>query len=552
MFKTKTKKKYDEMEQEKIPLKFDIVMLNNIIGYLFKKSSQITRKSLVNMKRLFDIIDERIYEGNEKMEARIYFINRALKAKIDEGFENDDAIINYCSRDTYDKENEEIIKNIDDYKKLNYEEIRYINKAIQDRLQFSYLYNIKDKIYSAAERIDSGEYNSFAEIKDEMYGVCTELVTKVRSAKSVEDTNRFGLDDETFESSVNDIVTKLKNPSRVLRTGIKKLNSILSPGYMGGRLYIYLGLPGGWKSGMLLKTCRDIKMYNQGDIVTKKPGKTPCVLMITMENSLDETVERLFNMTVTSDDIRNYTPKQVIKMLKDQGKMTLKDKNEINIIIEYRANRSIDTSDLYTIIEDLLDEGQEVIALVLDYIKRIKPAEKGKDEKEELKNITNELNSLAKALDIPVISAHQLNRSGAANVDAAMQANKEDVARFVGRSNVGSAWEVIENSDWNCIINVEKKRNTGQYYLTFKRVKMRYRDIGGDELGYFNHPFEGENRMMLIDDLYLDKSLSEDSLVSDFDGVDLSNKKGNRTAIERDIEPEEDPLSELQSLNKNK
>ena len=30
--------------------------------------------------------------------------------------------------------------------------------------------------------------------------------------------------------------------------------------------------------------------------------------------------------------------------------------------------------------------------------------------------------------------------------------------------------EIIENSDWVCIINVEKKRDTGQYYLTFKRV----------------------------------------------------------------------------------
>ena len=121
-----------------------------------------------------------------------------------------------------------------------------------------------------------------------------------------------------------------------------------------------------------------------------------------MENDIDETVERIFNMKVTSDDIRNYTPKQVIKKLKEEGEMTLSDKNPIDIIIKYYPNRSIDTNDLYGIIKDLYDDGTEVIALILDYLKRIRPAEKAPSEKEELKNITNELKTLAKKLDIPV------------------------------------------------------------------------------------------------------------------------------------------------------
>ena len=163
----------------------------------------------------------------------------------------------------------------------------------------------------------------------------------------------------------------------------------------------------GWKSGLLLKACRDIKLYNP-NIQVKKPGKKPCVLLITMENSVQETVERLFNMVSSANDIRNYTAKQVIKILKNDGHMMISDDNSIDIIIKYYPNRSIDTSDLYTIIEDLSDSGKEVIALVLDYIKRIRPAERGKDEKEELKNITNELKTLATDLDIPVITAHQL------------------------------------------------------------------------------------------------------------------------------------------------
>jgi hypothetical protein len=114
-----------------------------------------------------------------------------------------------------------------------------------------------------------------------------------------------------------------------------------------------------------------------------------------------------------------------------------------------------------------------------------------------------------------------------------MESNKEDVGRFVGRSNVGSAWEVMENADWACIINVEKKRESGQHYLTFKRIKIRYRDP--NDLGYFNHPFELGNKIRLLDDMHLETSLSEESLASDFEAVDLGQKRGKRSATERKV-----------------
>ena len=520
------------IETNKVAIKFDITMLNSMIGSIFKRSVQVTRKSLMNMKRLFAVIDENVYEGNEPLEARIQFINRALEAKLDMGFENDDAIINYCRTDNFNKENNEIINNIPHYTKLNYEEIKYINKAVEDRLKYYYLFNYKDALYDTIEKLDSGDYSSFSEINTQLLSICSDLINETRKTKSVENTDTFSLSDENFETVITDIVTRLKNPSRNLRTGIRKLNEILSPAFMGGRLYTFMGLPGGFKSGMLLKIARDIKIYNKG-VQVKKPGKKPCVLLVTMENSVDETVERLFNMVTTDDDIRKFTPKQVIKMLKNKGEMTITDENDIDIVIQYHANRTIDTADLYTIIEDLSDDGLEVIALILDYIKRIRPAERGKDEKEELKNITNELKTLALELDIPVITAHQLNRSGATTVDAAMQANKEDLARLLGRSNVGSAWEIVENCDWICIIFVEKKKSTDQYYLTFKRIKIRYKEL--TDLGYFNHPFESNNKMRLLDDINLEKSLSEDSLVAEFEGVDLLSKSGKRNAKDRDI-----------------
>jgi len=274
-----------ENEVKKISLKFDISMLNMLIGFLFKNSSQVSRKSLNNLKNLFEIIDERIYEGNEKIESRIYFIKRALEARLDRGFENEDAIINYCRTDTFNKEIEEIIKSLLIYKKINYEEIKYINKAIVDRLKYAYLFNYKDRLYESIERLDSGSYNSFQEINEDLIDICSKILNHSRKVSTVDNTQTFSLEEGVFEDVVTDIVNELKDPARILKTGIQKLNHILSPGYMSTCLYTYLGLPAGFKSGILLKTAIDIKKYNKG-MKVKKPGKKPCVLLLTMENTV--------------------------------------------------------------------------------------------------------------------------------------------------------------------------------------------------------------------------------------------------------------------------
>lgn len=523
----------NEKKKEKIPFKFNIPMLNSLIGFVLKNTKQITRKSLNNLKHLMEIVDDNIYEGNDKIEARIGFIKRALKARLDLGMENEDVILNYCNTEAYSKENEEIIKNVQVYKRLNYEEIKSINQSVQDKLEFAYLHYYKEKVYAAWEKLDSGNFESYREINEEVTQIMTKFLNEKRKVRVIDDTDTFSLDPETFDDSVTDIVNKLKDPSRAIVTGIQALNKILSPALLSKRVYAFMGLPAGFKSGILLKLLYDCKKYNK-HLPSRKPGKRKTAVLITMENSVEESVERLFNMTVTPSDIREYTPKQVIKMLKEEGKMVLKDDEDIDIVIKYYPNRSIDTSDLYTILDDLEDEGREIIMMVLDYIKRIRPAEFAKDEKEELKNITNELKTLANRYDIPVVTAHQLNRSAAAVVDAAMTSGKEDLARFTGRSNVGSAWEVMENVDWGCIINVEKKRETGQYYLTFKRVKIRYRDAF--DLSYFNHPFEIGNRIRLMDDVHLDTPLSEESLSSDFEGVvDIESLRGKRQAKKREV-----------------
>lgn len=520
----------------KIKLKMDVMMLDSIIAFLYKDSVLRTRKTITNIYKLFKIIDTSCYENQPELESRVWVILRTLDARVSEKFATDNAVKEYCKEHPgANVLTDEIVDNIDKLK-LTYQESKFLIKLINDRLEYGYVITFREIFKDILERLDDDEFRTYKSLSDDLYQIACVIINIKRQCNSLDSDMTFSLKEEAFANVISESLKKLKDKNKVFMTGIRRLNTFLSPGYQSKRLYCYVAFPGKGKSQILFKSALDIKKYNP-NIQPKDPSKTPAVLYITTENEIDETIERMFNMLVSSDDIRNYTEKQVIRKLKEEGQMTLTDKNNIDVIIKFYPNRSIDTNDLYTIIKDLEDEGTEVIALIFDYLKRIRPAEKASTEKEELKNITNELKTLAVTLDIPVITAQQLNRVASGVVDAAIQAKKEDVTRLVGRDGIAGAWEIIENCDVVIIINQEVKSDTGDLYMTFKLLKRRYRSSESDEklatLDYFNHPYERGNTIKLIDDTDLPESISLYSLSSEFVPFEGA-KRGKRNAVERE------------------
>lgn len=538
-FHANIRKKLSELRAQKLPIKIDITTLDMTIQFLYKDGALKTRKALTNIDKLFKSLDKDIYTEKEvELTNRIWIIERTLEGYLREGLVQEEVVKNYCKLDSEcDDYKASILDQITSQKKqINYEESKYLLRQIDERLAFGYTVTLKHIVQELFALIDESDPRSYKSLQDDLYQIANSIINIKRRTNSLGADQTFSLQDEVFETVLFDSMEKLNNRNRIFVTGIKHLNTFLAPGYMSKRLYTYLAFPGGGKSQILLKTAWDIKKYNSG-IECKNPDHRPAVLMITMENSIEETIERIFNMVASDDDIRNYSPKQVKKMLKKDG-LTLTDKDNIDIIIKYYPNRSIDTNDLYGIIQDLEDEGIEVIALILDYVKRIRPAEKALTEKEELKNITNELKDLATYWDIPVITAQQLNRTASAIVDAAIQAKKSDVTKLVGRDGVAGAWEIIENSDVVIIINREKKLGTDDVYMTFKLLKRRYRSADNDEklreLEYFNHPYAKGSSIRLVDDIEMGESISLTSLSSEFVALENNTKRGKKNATERE------------------
>ena len=87
------------------------------------------------------------------------------------------------------------------------------------------------------------------------------------------------------------------------------------------------------------------------------------------------------------------------------------------------------------------------------------------------------------------------------------------------------------------IVNKEKKKNTVNWYLSFNNVKIRYKPLS--DLCYFNHPFvPGGNSIQLIDDVFMDKSISELRLgTSNFDEGEQVEEttRGKKSAVKRKV-----------------
>lgn len=145
------------------------------------------------------------------------------------------------------------------------------------------------------------------------------------------------------------------------------------------------------------------KRYNS--FVTHDPKAKPVIVYLSMENTNEETLVRLWNHCFGDNDhISTHDKVEAANMLEKTGIFTPNNPTAPELQIWYRPNRSISTTDLNGMLEDLKKENKECVLLILDYLKRIRPAENNKDLRLELSNVTNELKTIAMEQDIPILT----------------------------------------------------------------------------------------------------------------------------------------------------
>lgn len=476
----------------KVKMNFDINILDLMCAYLVSENANIKNSHLINMRNLFETLDLSVYENDIEKMKRVRFIRKGLEARLLENLRNPSLILAYINGGIVDGD-----LDLESFIELSTSELTYINETISGALRCTFIENDMDRILDIVTRYKAQDYRYRDAIIKEYEEFIKESNNKFRRVKADTLNNTvFTLEREKFENIISDIHDKLSSPSRGLKCGMQGLNEMLGGWFESTRFYLMVGLAGCGKSMVLLNLALQIKNANKG-YRPKDLTKIPTILLLTQENDVDETVDRICSI-LTGSKMSNFTKEDILNILKNKGELTLSGDNNINIHIIYKPNKAIDTGDLYTIVEDLEDDGYEVILLIQDHIKRIRSVFRNQELRLELGDIVNEIKVFAQLKQIPVISVSHLNRDASKTIDDGVRSNKADLTRLLGRSNVGESMLMIDNADWAAIINDEYDHE-GNKYMAFKNIKMRYAGLSRDCI---YQPFENGNSIKLIEDLY--------------------------------------------------
>ena len=476
-----------------VDINFDITELDLFCNYITSSNTSIRRANVVNLRNVFLIMDKNNYAGDNERLSRIDFVMKGIEARLIHNLSSSTLILSHINGGL----GTNIPVNV--MHELSNHEIDWINEMISAILKDSIIYNDVDELLELLTRFKATPYNERGPIRLDIEKAVARLNNKFRKARTekAEDL-MFSLRGETFNNAVLDTYRQLASPSNKLKFGVQALNALTGGGIAAGRVYCLLGLPGEGKSSTLLDMALQIKKYNK-DYQCKDKTKKPCVVLLVMENGTKESIERIVNM-VTGKNMLDFTEDEIVNILRTKGQLNLTDDDPIDIIIKFRPNLSEDTSYLYTLTEDLEDDGYEVIAFLQDYLKRIRSVEGtfNNDLRMQLGAIINEFKVFSILKDIPVVTASQLNRTATSSIDEARVKNKADLVRLLGRSNVGESNLILENSDHIMLIAPEYDRD-GNKILGAQAVKSRYYIPGDFHIAFMPYI---KNSIKLVEDYY--------------------------------------------------
>ena len=477
-------------------INLDIQTLNIFCKYILQDTRVLRMEHLVNMRKLLNLVDKSTYENDPDKVKRINFIYKALEARLDYNLTDIELVLNHINGGIQFE-----IEFLDyDNILMDKANVQYCHKMVEDLLKYAFFFKYKDSLLKLITEFDATDISKRTPIILKCENLINGLKNDFRKAHIEDNLNdvTFSLDEGVFESAITDTYNLTINPSRRLITGMQGFNELIGGGFESGRVYMLLGVAGIGKSMTLLNFINQIKKYNT-HIVGKDPTKTPCIVLLTMENTVVETITRLFDMVIDdSQGMTNYSLNEVLYKLRNEGGLRITESSPLDIVIRYKPNRSISTDYLYTLYDDLMDMGKEPVCFIQDHIKRIRSIDYNSDLRLELGEIVNEFKVFAAEKGIPLITVSHLNREATRILEEAARKGNQDSGKLLGKSNTGESLLMIDNLDVGLTIAKDWDRD-GQMYMTFNRIKMRGK---GSNREYIAQPFlPGVNQIRLIEDL---------------------------------------------------
>lgn len=224
-------KRYNTNKQYKIEISQD--MLYSLLLYSASQHSLITKKGLSNLGKLLELVDEKLYE-NTNFDS--YIVLKVTKSLIKLQLEKKLTSLALLKQNILDEyPNEELVGRLfDEYIELEEvvaEEIAYVNKFVEERLTYSYMFKYREEfkiIFDELDRTDNLE-----NLNARFVNTIERAFSDVKQAKADSDcvVNDFDMfDDNKAETVVQKTIEELNKPNNKIHMGIKKLNEMFNGG----------------------------------------------------------------------------------------------------------------------------------------------------------------------------------------------------------------------------------------------------------------------------------------------------------------------------------
>lgn len=557
------KKKNKNNFKDKTSLKLTISTITSLIYYTLTSNELITISNLMNLKRFIELIDiDKAYDSEKELPTiqMLRLLDELLELNIEYDVDDLDELKqvildktdeNYIPRATIDMVFDYIESNGD----YDEKRILYWNKFVENRLNniaiSSYIPNLKDIIEMYENPDPKTDEKMIPMAKETLIDLNRLFNRNVMYTEGK--MNSFNIADRSgAKKIIRESLENIYNPGNRITTGYKLLDKMIGGGLQGARCYLLLGVAKSFKSGTMLNIAMNV-VTRYYDYQLKDSSKTPAVLYLTMENSMIETFERIYNYLGLSFDFKytletNKNGKKIKKYhisdsdvddILDTIERETIERTGIALRIEFRTHMSVDTGILDKLYEDYaLIDNQEIIFVVQDYIKRIHSQRSYRTEqkRDELGEVINEFCNFSKTRNIPVLTASQMNRDALKVVESAKSNKKKDVAKKLGGSQIGESSLLYENADYTIITYREYDKEKNQYFQSFKCIMAR----GDSGIDYFAQPYEKDpvyHNFRISIDIDIPETLGVDRLsdINNDDVPSFQNSPQNLKSLRKTI-----------------
>lgn len=266
-------------------------------------------------------------------------------------------------------------------------------------------------------------------------------------------------------------------------TGLQGLNRSLGGGFIRGESVIFAAFSHNYKSGMLMHIAAWILLYNQ---ITTTDGRIPCVIFESLENEAWQNTIAMFESQykiTTGNSPKHLTEMQIVEWIKHHFA-----RNGIKLVIRRDIPENFGAEELFEVVESYEDAGYEVVAVVLDYMAKMRLGDKGTNHPvsthQGLTDLSCKLFNYHKHKGICFFTGHQLTKEVARE---AAQGTTNLVKKF-GAGHIADAVGVFREADTVFFMHLEFNGER-QRFLTVKLDKRRYVHDTPDVDKYFAYPF---------------------------------------------------------------